>query len=339
MKNTQCSISTTDKIFMVLVLWMGSASFALAWNMEGHMLVADVAWASLAAAPLVRNALKSILQKAKGNFQPAGNSDAQIRGAFDYAATLPDHIKQDLTTAYEPLVLPMNLHFNGRPSGKEGLRCRSWHYFDTPINVPAGVQPHVYQSNLLVAWAEAKLRLRQLHKGIYNGPQFAGISNDDLMVWWLAWVLHLAGDAHQPLHAVSNYAFNPNGDEGGNKFLLDGKNELHGFWDNLLVSSATTDGFHISTVNVPHGAHSANLAPVTVAWTAAHAPSAAQAAEHDVSKWIQESAAAAQSVAYHNITQGQAPSAAYVTGAQNYARPAAVRGGVRLAGALQEVFA
>ena len=330
---------------MIAMLWLGSASLALAWNGPGHMLVADVAWAALAAAPTVRNAIKAILHKAKGGFEPAGDSEQQTRDAFDYAATFPDHIKTPDATEYEQLVLKMNPAFwpNGKPeagAGNEGMRCRSWHFYDTPINVPPEIPPpHIYPSNLLVAWTEAVKRLRQLYRGNYDGPKFTGFSNDDLKFWWLGWVLHMAGDAHQPLHCVSNYAVGPGGDSGGNKFILADHMKLHEFWDGLLVRTATQDGFHISGAETTNSSASAMLAPVVNAWRTSHAPSAAQAAEQDIMKWVQEAAKAAENITYHNIVQDQAPSKAYITAAESYARPAAVRGGVRLAGVMQALFA
>jgi S1/P1 Nuclease len=345
MKAIHRSYSTSDILFMIAALWLGGAACALAWNGPGHMLVADIAWAALAGAPAVRNAIKAILQKAKGGFEPAGNSDSQVQDAFDYAATFSDHIKVPDTTEYEQLVLAMNPAFwpNGQPevaAGKEGMRCRSWHFYDTPINLPHGnPPPHIYPSNLIVSWNESKKRLRQLHKGNYDGHHFAGFDNHDLKFWWLAWLLHLAGDAHQPLHCVSNYAFDPKGDAGGNRFILAGNVALHGFWDGLLVRTASQDHFHIAGVETTNGSPSALLVPVANAWKAGHAPTPAQTAEHDIAKWVSEGATAAKAVTYHNIQQGNAPSAAYVTAAENFARPAAVRGGARLAAVLQEIFA
>ena len=59
----------------------------------------------------------------------------------------------------------------------------------------------------------------------------------------IAWLEHLIGDMHQPLHAsaktTSSY---PKGDQGGNLFLLtprgtprDKQENLHWFWDSIVV--------------------------------------------------------------------------------------------------------
>jgi hypothetical protein len=59
----------------------------------------------------------------------------------------------------------------------------------------------------------------------------------------LCWVLHLMGDAHQPLHttALVNLKY-PQGDRGGNSFLVKkaaGQStvKLHGLWDDAVITN------------------------------------------------------------------------------------------------------
>ena len=52
----------------------------------------------------------------------------------------------------------------------------------------------------------------------------------------LCWLLHLAGDSHQPLHSVgllTTHRFR-GGDHGGNYLELEHKWELHAFWDEQI---------------------------------------------------------------------------------------------------------
>ena len=53
----------------------------------------------------------------------------------------------------------------------------------------------------------------------------------------LCWVLHLAGDIHQPLHNIGVISkYSPNGDQGGNLFWVKNNGvptRLHGYWDDL----------------------------------------------------------------------------------------------------------
>jgi hypothetical protein len=58
----------------------------------------------------------------------------------------------------------------------------------------------------------------------------------------IAWFLHVAGDLHQPLHTSGRHTDRePNGDQGGNRFLLtpegtrrDQQVNLHWFWDSIV---------------------------------------------------------------------------------------------------------
>jgi hypothetical protein len=58
----------------------------------------------------------------------------------------------------------------------------------------------------------------------------------------LSWVLHLVGDAHQPLHGVALFTGKrfPAGDRGGNDILLRGVASLHSVWDDLLGKDDAT---------------------------------------------------------------------------------------------------
>jgi hypothetical protein len=305
------------------------------------MLVADIAWLKLLALPAIRAAIVNFLRLGRGGFEPAGGSEEQQRDAFDYAATFPDKIKSPNGTSYEGLVLAMNPIFwpGGVPdpaAGNEGARCKSWHYYDTPIryhNPP----PTPWPSSLKLSWAEATGRVRELALNQYSGPQFAGFSEDDLRFWWLGWLLHLAGDAHQPLHCATSCARFPAGDHGGNTFKLAQHQSLHGLWDGMLVTAAQDDGFDIASVEHANGSMSAILAPVASQWLGQFSP-AEGAGSLEISAWIEEGAAAADSVVYTGITEEQAPSTTYLGDAMGYARPAVVRAGLRLAATLEQMF-
>lgn len=54
----------------------------------------------------------------------------------------------------------------------------------------------------------------------------------------VAWLMHLLGDLHQPLHCVNLYSERfPSGDQGGNRVAIrdgDSPKKLHAYWDNIL---------------------------------------------------------------------------------------------------------
>lgn len=221
-----------------------------------------------------------------------------------------------------------------RVSPRERVQCKTWHYYDTPINF-TGTPPAVFPSNLEVAYAEAVLRLTELNSGANNNPATAQDNLDDLRFWWLGWLLHLAGDAHQPLHCVSNFAFDPAGDQGGNGFKLSSHLSLHAFWDGSLIETAMSEGFPVGSVENEFDP-SAKLAAVSSAWkdtTTAGSPD-----ESRVDKWVEEGAANAKATAYVGVIQHQAPSVAYRAKAQQLCKEVAVLAGHRLANALISIF-
>jgi len=105
------------------------------------------------------------------------------------------------------------------PSGKHNCRnCQKlnailpWHYVDFPFKPegePASIQVvEPSQKNILTALAENTRILRTA-----NDPARRGVA--------LAWLFHLIGDIHQPLHAVQLFTLEyPNGDRGGGDFCV-----------------------------------------------------------------------------------------------------------------------
>src|SRR5690349_5221552 len=109
-----------------------------------------------------------------------------------------------------------------------------WHYIDFPFKPqgePASIQVvEPPQENIVTAIAE---NARILRTG--SDPARRGIA--------LAWLFHLVGDVHQPLHAIQLFSREyPNGDRGGIEMCvrasLNGAPiELHRLWDGVITSS------------------------------------------------------------------------------------------------------
>ncbi len=59
--------------------------------------------------------------------------------------------------------------------------------------------------------------------------------------WAIAWLAHLVGDLHQPLHCTARKLPDGQSDRGGNGVKYDGSN-LHAFWDNLFDRPARGRG-------------------------------------------------------------------------------------------------
>jgi len=109
-----------------------------------------------------------------------------------------------------------------------------WHYIDYPFKPeakPASIKaiqpPH---ENILTAIV---MNERIMRSG--SDPARRGVA--------LAWLFHLVGDIHQPLHAVQLFTREyPKGDRGGGDFCVRVTQDraalsLHRLWDGLITSS------------------------------------------------------------------------------------------------------
>jgi hypothetical protein len=140
----------------------------------------------------------------------------------------------------------------------------------------------------------------------------------------LVWLLHLVGDAHQPLHATSRFSRAlPMGDNGGNQekicraFTCGIK--LHAFWDGVLGESGEVSDALEASGNLPD-------------------PDPARAALDDPQIWFQESAHLARGAVYTSaIADGPGPFTlddAYQARALEVSRAQAALAAARLANLL-----
>ncbi len=59
---------------------------------------------------------------------------------------------------------------------------------------------------------------------------------------YVAWIMHLIGDLHQPMHSTSMYSSKlfPTGDKGGNEVALVQRTNLHALWDSFPGTGKVT---------------------------------------------------------------------------------------------------
>jgi hypothetical protein len=292
------------------------------------MQIADIAWTKL--TPRARQNITAILQAGDPRFQPTGTDENSVREAFRKAATFPDVIKGNRDTRYEPIIADMNARFFTTappdPNNNEDKLCKTWHYYDTPIrdHGDAGKRPPG-ESNALKALALAREQLALLQRSRQPDRK--------MQCWWLYWTEHLVGDLHQPLHCVSSYEFLPNGDAGGNLFLIanttggNGSSRLHGFWDG---------GISRAIAREREQGQSPSVQDVSTRWTgdAGLAPSASEARNLNVAAWIKTGAMLADTIVYQGIERNAAPSDAYIATEIALSKKQAVLAGTRLAAIL-----
>lgn len=185
------------------------------WFDSGHRVVAAVAWDHM--APDVRDTVVRLLRQAPpdadlANMAPGG---AEFdRALFMEASTWPDVIRSEEDE-----------------DRRERYHRGRWHYVNHFwASTPDGPLP---LSHLETAGENATERLKRF-------AELVGEASDPASerAVQLAWIIHLVGDLHQPLHASSRVTpLHTSGDRGGGLFPLDGPagyNNLHVYWDGIL---------------------------------------------------------------------------------------------------------
>lgn len=185
-----------------------------AWNESGHRIAAYIAWQHL--TPQAKSTIADILKKAPADSDLLDFFDAGLQNADEqyfvdiasWADVIKDRNKQERFQAYN----------------------RShWHYVNSywkqTENGPVVVDGPEVDENIV----ERIFRFRRT-------LNIADLPDEDKAVQ-IAWMIHLIGDIHQPLHNTTRVSDKlPEGDAGGNGFSLgDGWPwNLHSFWDGII---------------------------------------------------------------------------------------------------------
>lgn len=208
-----------------------------AWNSPGHMIVAGLAYDEL--TPDQQQKVVALLRKHPDLSPlmqgfPTGTTPTD-RELFMASATWADLIKRGhreyKDVGYEAEKPPVTqVTF-------DHIQHTGWHFIDLPLWVGTGNAP----TNLPPAPAVNAVGVIQVLV-----KQLGGDEADEAKAYDLVWLLHLVGDLHQPLHAVTGVSeVYPNGDKGGNDVALlgetNGETELHAYWDDIFVKSSRPD--------------------------------------------------------------------------------------------------
>lgn len=182
------------------------------WNATGHEVIASIAWSHL--TPTAKARAVALLRAGPGQAHltdsDVGTTPAERdRNLFVMTSVWADVIKNRQ--------IPSHVYDRG-----------NWHYADffwkeqdgKPVALP-DMGPD--KENALES-----LRVMQ--------ELLAGNAPDTSKAVALAWIEHLTGDVHQPLHLSARVTPDgPKGDRGGNDFKLGGNpSNLHAYWDGVL---------------------------------------------------------------------------------------------------------
>ncbi len=213
---------------------------AYAWNDTGHMIVANIAWREM--TPQARAGCIEIL-KAHPRYEqdllhdcPAG-ADRDL-WAFMKAATWPD-IVRDFKNPMHAAYHKANWHYT-----THGLELESpGHPATRPIVLPATAPAEGGE-------VDNSLKAMSANTAILSDTNATPAEKAVA----LCWMLHLAGDIHQPLHNVSLYNNQfPEGDRGGNELLVRVNGEainLHALWDAILGVQTGDETLNLLAENI-----------------------------------------------------------------------------------------
>lgn len=254
-------------VSLVLMLLFGGTAQVQAWNKPGHMLSGAIAYQILRQeSPETISKVRAILEqhpwfethwKRQLRGTPQVEQDQRL---FMLAARWPDDAR-----------------------GTSFHRSR-WHYINLPFK-PAGEPDHVVERPPERPNALEALKGNEIVLKTNSSAERQAIA--------LAWLFHLIGDVHQPLHASELFTTEyPDGDQGGNEICIQVRPDtriinLHSFWDGLMVGTANFGqlaNFAVALRNRGDLAK-ANLAEL---------------GPMDFETWIRESAEQATAVAYRN---------------------------------------
>lgn len=223
---------------VALLVMLGTAETASAWNDRGHMTVAYLAYKKL--KPTKRDRVDALLKLNPKYSEWEATINQQIPNAtqkdknlmiFMIAATWADQIKRDKSYTSDGSDRGNRPDGSPDPTRNTGyddlLMHKYWHFIDTPFSADGTALPAIPTPN-----AEDRIAL---FRKILGSDSFDSLKSYDLV-----WLLHIVGDIHQPLHCSTRVsAAEPQGDAGGNTVKLDcAKCELHFFWDDLLGMSS-----------------------------------------------------------------------------------------------------
>lgn len=208
------------KILAVLFLTILSVATAAAWDDAGHKLTAYIAWQRM--TPEAREAATKILLAAPEDsdlsvfyLQDSRSEAARKRELFMIASTWADIVR--------------DRKFQNR---YEKYHKGNWHYSDFFWRQNGDKAEMLERSE---EGGKAVEKLYEFDK-LLRDP---AASDADKAIA-LAWILHLGGDIHQPLHTSARVTdLEPNGDQGGNLFLITPQDKkpsdnIHWYWDSIL---------------------------------------------------------------------------------------------------------
>jgi hypothetical protein len=206
------------KIVVSLLCLTLFASTSFAWNRAGHMVTGAIAYNELKTNH--PGTLKQVL--------------ALLQQHPEYKSKWEEAIKDlpDKNENHDLYIFMMAARWADDVRDNPTFNHPTWHYINYPLTFQSGVATRESDS----------VNIMSALQNNFNELGRPGASDADKAVA-LAWLFHLIGDLHQPLHTTALFSAEfPNGDKGGNDFKIiaeeGGKTiNLHSYWDGVVIGS------------------------------------------------------------------------------------------------------
>lgn len=294
------------RLAVLVLLSVGLTAQVHAWDRTGHMVVAYIAWQQM--TPEARDAVSNLLA-----FAPPRSDLHDLRPASGEHAGMIHFIR----ASYWPDIV----RNRDRAERYERYHRGAWHYIN--IYWEPTADGYRIREDLQPPDVNVIERLYHLEQLARNDI----IPKAQLAVY-VAWIEHLVGDIHQPLHTSARVTpEEPEGDRGGNLFSLGEDDNLHLYWDRALTEAheREPDESDIAFARrIGDDLISAYTEPNEIAF--------------EYESWAEEGFRIAASDAYAEIERGQEPPLTYAEMAQRTAAEQVARAGYRLGAVMNELF-
>jgi hypothetical protein len=310
---------------LLIIVW-GMAAVSLlstsahAWNDTGHKVVARIAWEYM--TPQARAKVIALLKAAPPDADLANllATNARPLAVREQEFFLRASVWADMMR-------------DGKfPARREKYHKSSWHYINFFWEQSAPGTAPKDRADMKPEPENIVEHLQYFQSFLVDTTQ-----EQSQRAIGLAWVLHLVGDIHQPLHTSARVtATEPQGDRGGNLFVLDTTStvrNLHSYWDGILTLSFPK--------NQTESAETHHIARIAQLILTRHplAKMQPRLKPGEFEAWAQEGYETAKSVVYPpSLRRYTAPPRNYRRRAYGAAEAAIALAGYRLAAMLNRLF-
>ena len=219
------------KTVFVTFLMICAVLPAMGWDDVGHKITGYIAWQRM--SPQARENVIKILR--------AAPEDSQLATFYKSFGVEPEDVRKLEYFMFVPSWADV-IRDRAFDTRYKKYHKSNWHYSDIFWKQVNG---NVELLSGFEEGGQAVNKLVEFDAVIRN----SSASNADKAIA-IAWILHLGGDIHQPLHTSARVTdMEPKGDQGGNLFLLspagtprENQLNLHWYWDSIVGRNVPLEG-------------------------------------------------------------------------------------------------